>query len=55
MGVIFGVGVVIGILAVVGLLRLTMNEEPTGCFILLAFLIFFACWGGLLTRWLLFG
>jgi len=45
--VAFGIGIVIGGLAVVGLLKLTMREEPTGCFLvfgilfllLLAFLI----------------
>ena len=33
MFVAFGLGVLGGVLAVVGLLRLTMSEEPTGCFI----------------------
>ena len=39
---LLGVGFVIGILAVVGLLRLTMREEPSGCFLVFGALFFLA-------------
>jgi hypothetical protein len=37
---LLGLGFVIGILAVIGLLRLTMREEPTGCFLVFGALFF---------------
>jgi len=35
-----GFGFVVGIIAVVGLLRLTMREEPSGCFLVAGVLVF---------------
>jgi hypothetical protein len=37
---LLGIGFVVGILAVVGLLRLTMREEPSGCFLVFGALFF---------------
>lgn len=41
----FGLGIVVGIVIVIGLLRMTCQEEPTGCIILLGSLCFLLCWG----------
>jgi hypothetical protein len=39
---LLGLGFIVGILAVIGLLRLTMREEPSGCFLVFGALFLLA-------------
>ena len=40
MWAMLGIGIFVGIIAVIGLLRLTMREEPSGCFLVFGILAF---------------